>query len=205
MKKHLLLFLALTGIAMADVEVRVSGNLMTKGKVKTEIPGDRVLNKDIFKNGFGVSLQATGNIADAEIGFGTGLKYDTLKSIKNSRTSGSKNVISVPFYFVGKPVFDTPNENLKVYMRYELGLALRTGNLKWSNQQSSGEIKFGGGAHAGIGVGVVYKRFITDLSFNWDGMRVKRSYRTATSDYGDKITMKQSALTLSLGYVLKEY
>ena len=199
MKKYLFLFLLAPVLVNASTtEIRFGGNLLSKGKFKNEFSGNTFSKKDIVKNGFGASIEARDSIDDFEIGLGIGLKYNSLKSIENSK---SKNIVSVPIYFVGKGNLFNNFTDGKVapYIRYELGYAFRNGNLKWENQKNSGEIKFGGGVYASAGLGIQYKNFTTDLSYNWEGIRVKRNYKTAAYNYSDKFTLHQGFVTLNVG------
>ena len=204
MKKLLLLLgLVVSATAMAGVaEVRIGGDLTNRATFKDTDNSTWRINKDALKRGFEITGEYRTPVfnENLEMGGGIAYKYNKLSS-KNLPGVSVKGLSSVPVYFTTRYNFKNSSE-ITPYVKGNLGIAFNSGKVesKDATSTSSMKMKFNSGVYYGVGTGIQYKNFVTDLSYNVNTMKTKYSVNIPGYKRNSKFNTNHGALTLSVGY-----
>ena len=199
LKLLLLLGVMVSATAMADViEVRAGGDLTHNGKFKDgKYSGSNVkLKKKSTRNGYEIAGEYRKSLTDAwEIGGGVAYKFNRI----SEEGTEKKGLHQVPLYLTARYNFKNASE-VTPYVKANLGYAFNSGRLKDSKPLYDFEAKFKNGFYSGLGTGLQYKNFVVDLSYNWNNVRVERTYKYPLVTEHDKFTISHGTLTLGAGY-----
>ena len=204
MKKLLLLLgLVVSATAMAGVaEVRIGADLTNRATFKDTDNSTWRINKDALKRGFEITGEYRTPVfnENLEMGGGIAYKYNKLSS-KNLPGVSVKGLSSVPVYFTTRYNFKNSSE-ITPYVKGNLGIAFNSGKVesKDATSTSSMKMKFNSGVYYGVGTGIQYKNFVTDLSYNVNTMKTKYSVNIPGYKRNSKFNTNHGALTLSVGY-----
>ena len=202
MKKLLLLLgLVVSATAMAGVaEVRVGGDLSNRATFKDTDNTTWRINKDALKRGFEITGEYRTPVfnENLEMGGGIAYKYNKLSS-KNLEGVSVKGLSSVPVYFTTRYNFKNDSE-VTPYVKGNLGVAFNSGKIEAKDGASSVKFKFDSGIYYGIGAGIQYKNFVTDLSYNVNSLRTKLDVDLPGYKANSKFNTNHGALTLGVGY-----
>lgn len=130
--------------------------------------------------GYFGGFEITKNVTDS---FETGIGANYQVNSKNKDSSKGK-YDSVPIYMTFKYDFDS-NGEVTPYLKGNLGYAF--------NIKESSNIKVNNGAYGGIGAGVDYGNFFTDVMY-------QITFGKIEPENGKKENLDYSRVTLSLGY-----
>lgn len=133
-----------------------------------------------------------------EMGGGIAYKYNKLSS-KNLPGVSVKGLSSVPVYFTTRYNFKNDSE-VTPYVKGNLGVAFNSGKIEIKEGPSSVKFKYNSGIYYGIGAGIQYKNFVTDLSYNINSLKTKLDVDLPGYKANNKFNTNHGALTLSVGY-----
>lgn len=206
MKKLLIGLFALTSVAAfssvggANVYLKVGGDLYSRFKFSDSEGLPKKAD-----SGYGIFLEATKEVANnTELGLGIGYIGRDGKTYTEKDEWGTLKVDmpaydSIPLYLVAKYNFNT-GTNLIPYVKADLGYSFnRNIDYKLSvNGEKVGDMtmKVKNGVYAGIGIGLEYKNFVTDLTYVHTGAKLKVTDEGGT----EKEKYKNRAVRLSIGY-----
>ena len=201
MKKLLLLGLVVSATAMAGVvEVRVGGDLTNRATFKDASNTKWRIKDDALKKGFEIAGEYRTEVfnENLEMGGGIAYKYNKLSS-KNLPGVSVKGLSSVPVYFTTRYNFKNDSE-VTPYVKGNLGVAFNSGKIEIKEGPSSVKFKYNSGIYYGIGAGIQYKNFVTDLSYNINSLKTKLDVDLPGYKANNKFNTNHGALTLSVGY-----
>ena len=176
-----------------------SGRVIFEGQ---DITGHKTHH--IVKNGISLVpegrqiLQDMSVYENLEMGGGIAYKYNKLSS-KNLEGVSVKGLSSVPVYFTTRYNFKNDSE-VTPYVKGNLGVAFNSGKIEAKDGASSVKFKFDSGIYYGIGAGIQYKNFVTDLSYNVNSLRTKLDVDLPGYKANSKFNTNHGALTLGVGY-----
>ena len=200
MKKLLLLLgLVVSATAMADVvELRVGSDLAHNGKFKGgQYSGSNVkLKKKSTRNGFELAGEYRKSLTDTwELGGGIAYRFNRI----SEEGTEKKGLHQVPLYLTTRYNFKNDSE-VTPYVKGNLGVAFNSGKIEAKGGASSVKFKFDSGIYYGIGAGIQYKNFVTDLSYNVNSLRTKLDVDLPGYKANSKFNTNHGALTLGVGY-----
>ena len=204
MKKLLLLLgLVVSATAMASVvEVRVGGDLTNRATFKDASNTRWRIKDDALNKGFELAGVYRTEVLNENLEIGGGIAYKHSK-LSNKKFPGlsTKGLNSVPLYFTTRYNFKNSSE-ITPYVKGNLGIAFNSGKVesKDATSTSSMKMKFNSGVYYGVGTGIQYKNFVTDLSYNVNTMKTKYSVNIPGYTRNSKFNTNHGALTLSVGY-----
>ena len=202
MKKLLLLLgLVVSATAMAGVaEVRVGGDLSNRATFKDTDNTTWRINKDALKRGFEITGEYRTPVFNENLEMGGGIAYKHSK-LSNKKFPGlsTKGLNTVPVYFTTRYNFKNSSE-ITPYVKGNLGVAFNSGKIEIKEGPSSVKFKYNSGIYYGIGAGIQYKNFVTDLSYNINSLKTKLDVDLPGYKANSKFNTNHGALTLGVGY-----
>lgn len=198
MKKLILsVFILTTLVSFAEgnsVDVKAGLDLGSKSKVKNED-----FSFDLLKKGFEIGTEYRRNLgAGFEAGAGIFYKRNNFKKEvlddalvdEASYDTKYKSFNAVPIYATARYNFNT-NSDFVPYIKANLGYSINSGKAE-SNYTGVGTSKyydiagklnekfeFKNGLYYGLGTGLKYKNFFTDLSYNVIRAKVENNYMSS--------------------------
>lgn len=224
MKKLLLILLSLTSVttfAKAKSEThlygKISGDLYSQ-YTKNETQGVNFFDSGRRAKGFGGFLEFTKEFTpDYEIGLGIGYIHRE-KGKRNSSTKSrpeswkTPKYDTLPVYILAKYNFFTEN-SIKPFIKADLGFAFNhTSGFELDVKdyiipdKEKNKLEIKNGLYAGIGIGIEYNDFLTELSYHITTAKIKGSYSIKDENnihienHNFDKKYNNTALTLSIGY-----
>lgn len=99
---------------------------------------------------------------------------------------------SIPLYLIAKYNFNL-DSNFKPYVKADLGYSFNKGKYTFKLDNEETKAKAENGLYAGVGVGLEYNNFLTELSYTLTKSKLKW-------DNGEKDKYDNRAVRLSVGY-----
>lgn len=244
--KKLLLFIftvaSLSAFAEGNtVEVRLGIDSPGKSKMKFNDSEIETGKEKILKSGFELGAEYRKDLGTGfEVGGGVFYKRNGFKKSSSlvgdpltdtlpdgtdkpiSLNSTFKGLDSFPVYATARYNFYTGNDDIKPYIKANLGYSLNSGSFEavyaengtvfYTDVQGKLEekYKFKNGLYYGIGGGLKYKQYSVDLSYNvieskFDNTYLSHAYSSSSgaSSYEyttDKGKLRNQFVTLSVGY-----
>ncbi len=201
LKKVLVGMAVLSAVSMAqgtNVYLRAGADIWDKFDVlKSE--GEKMTNEKSDDFSYEIALEATREIyPDFELGLG--IAYQDHRSPKNKTVLGDEykmsGYTSVPVYVTGKYNVPVEFHSIKPYIKMDLGYSFNdsNGNLEYTyGKKREISTKVDNGAYFGIGAGVEYNNFTTDIMYKITKSKVKVGSQ-------EKDDYNNSRVTLSVGY-----
>ena len=223
MKKILLVIGLIGSLSYAEgnkIEVRGSYDLDFKSKVESHDISDQ------FDKGFGIGAEYRIEVIDGlELGGGLEYQKNEYNGFKNDPSfngdyyvKDTSGLDSFPLYLTARYNFKNSSEFIP-YVKINLGYSINSGEvtetLNFANPISVPSIKqeeydFKNGLYYGFGVGITYRSFLIDLSYEMNEFNLEGKYLTASSisshgidylEYADeKGKIKNQKIKLSIGY-----
>ena len=156
------------------------------------------MKKLLLLLGLVVSATAMAGVAEVRIG-GDLTNRATFKDTDNSTWRINKDALKRGFEITKRNNFKNDSE-VTPYVKGNLGVAFNSGKIEIKEGPSSVKFKYNSGIYYGIGAGIQYKNFVTDLSYNINSLKTKLDVDLPGYKANNKFNTNHGALTLSVGY-----
>lgn len=201
LKKVLLGMAVLSSLSMAEgtnVYIKAGTDIWQKFDVLKD-DGKKMTNEKSKDFSYEIALEATREIyPNFELGLGIAYQDNGNPGDKTILSRPKQDIYmpgytSIPVYITGK--YNIPAEfyNIKPYVKMDLGYSFNDNDDKMINNKKSLSVKVDDGAYFGIGTGLEYNNFTTDVMYKITKSKVKVGSM-------DKENFDYSRITLSVGY-----